>query len=298
MVKKIFSDTSFKLAILLTLLFLGCGFGLLHYGLTVYGWAFFILLPIVIGISIGALPSIKWAYRGLTVGFVLFLGFLLVGELEGFLCVLMASPIILSFIFLGSVIAYLYKRSRELEGTTNLNAFITPLLFCIVFLLFENQYENSPKIIEAKTGIILPYSVDRVFDEIKSVGKMDASKSVLFWVGLPEPQRCVLEKEAVGAKRICYFEGGKIVEQVTEFEKGKVLKMDVIDYQLTGRSWLGFDEAIYTFEEMGPQKTRLTRITTYTSVLYPRMYWEPLEMWGIQAEHEYVFENLKKDLSK
>jgi len=69
--------------------------------------------------------------------------------------------------------------------------------------------------------------------------------------------------------------------------------MDVIDYELTGRKWLGFKEAIYLIDELDKGQIKMPRITTYTSELYPRFYWRPLEKIGI--EHEYVFSNLKKD---
>lgn len=46
----------------------------------------------------------------------------------------------------------------------------------------------------------------------------------------------------------------------------------------------------------GKTDCKLTRITTYTSVLTPRFYWEPLEKIGIEQEHDYVFDNLKRDL--
>jgi hypothetical protein len=72
--------------------------------------------------------------------------------------------------------------------------------------------------------------------------------------------------------------------------------MDVIDYNLIGREWLGFKEAIYYFEATGNNCCKLTRITTYTSVLTPRFYWEPMEKLGIKQEHDYVFNNLEKDL--
>lgn len=87
---------------------------------------------------------------------------------------------------------------------------------------------------------------------------LDAEKPFLLQLDLPIPTKCVLEKEEVGALRTCYFKGGrlsnadfgggKIVERVTEFERGTVLKMDVVDYHLIGRKWLGFKEANYYFE--------------------------------------------------
>jgi hypothetical protein len=74
--------------------------------------------------------------------------------------------------------------------------------------------------------------------------------------------------------------------------------MDVIDYTLVGRNWLGFKEAIYYFEKVGDNDCKMTRVTTYTSVLTPRFYWEPLEKLGIRQEHDFVFRNLEKDLVK
>jgi len=47
---------------------------------------------------------------------------------------------------------------------------------------------------------------------------------------------------------------------------------------------------------VGNTNCKLTRLTTYSSVLTPRFYWEPSEKLGITQEHDYVFDNLQKDL--
>ena len=156
--------------------------------------------------------------------------------------------------------------------------------------------------------MVFNYTPEEVYEAIKSVDTLDAKKPYLMYFDLPIPTKCVLEKEEVGGLRICYFEAGEssthdfgsgtIIEKITEMEPGKVLRMDVIDYKLVGRNWLGFKEAIYYFDKVGDNSCKLTRITTYTSVLTPRFYWQPLEELGIEQEHEYVFNNLKKDLER
>ena len=39
--------------------------------------------------------------------------------------------------------------------------------------------------------------------------------------------------------------------------------MDVVDYTLVGRDWLGFEEAIYYFELTQDHGCKMTRVTTY-----------------------------------
>ena len=114
-------------------------------------------------------------------------------------------------------------------------------------------------------------------------------------LGLSVPKKCVLEKEEIGAKRTCYFDGGRIEEKVTDIKRGEFIKMKVTDYDLPGFKWLKFDDAIYLFDQEG-DSTKLTRITTYQSQLKPRIYWEFWEKQAIEAEHEYVLKDLKRRL--
>ena len=73
--------------------------------------------------------------------------------------------------------------------------------------------------------------------------------------------------------------------------------MDVVDYTLTGRHWFKFIDAKYTFQNKGG-KTQITRTSSYRSILKPRWYWEPLEKYGIDKEHEFVLNSLKKNIEE
>jgi hypothetical protein len=306
---KILRDKSFQRAIILTMLFLGTGIAFLFLGWVEYSWILFVLLPIVLGISIGALPNKRWAKVGAVMAVVMVLGGLLAAGLSGFLCMIMSLPIIIPFLFLGSVITHLIRRYTALKSTDNLGVLLLPLLPFIVAAPTEHVLKNEKEsIIEVRTAQVFDYTPEEVYDAIKSVDTLDAEKTWLMYFDLPIPTKCILEKEEVGALRTCYFDAGNmssydfgagiITERVTALERGKILKMDVIDYTLVGRNWLGFKEAIYYFEQVGERQCKMTRVTTYTSVLTPRVYWEPLEKLGIQQEHEFVFRNLANDLAK
>jgi hypothetical protein len=203
----------------------------------------------------------------------------------------------------------LVKRYRNLNSTSSLPVLIAPLLLFLVAAPLEHfMQKNKIEIVEVSTEQIFNYTPQQVYDAIKSVDTLIAEKPFLMKFDLPIPTKCVLQKEEVGGLRTCYFRSGKmsnadfgsgtIVEKITQLEKAKVLKMDVVSYNLIGRKWIGFKEAIYYFDKVDDSQCKLTRVTTYTSELTPRVYWEPLEKWGIRQEHEYVFANLLNDLKR
>jgi len=307
--KRILKDRSFRLSIILTFIFMGTGIAFLFLGLADYSWILFVLLPIVLGISIGALPNRKWALYGAILAAIIFLLLLLVGQLSGFICVVMTLPILIPLIFLGSIITHLIKRYEEIKSTDKLPVLLLPLLLFLFAAPVERFLKQEKrKVIEVRTEQVFNYTPEQVYDAIKSVDTLIAEKPFLMKFDLPVPVKCVLSKEEVGGIRTCYFKGGNlsggdfgggtITEKITELQRAKVLKMDVIAYNLIGRKWLGFKEAIYYFDKISDHQCRLTRVTTYTSELTPRIYWEPLEKIGIRQEHEYVFNNLANDLEK
>jgi hypothetical protein len=307
--KKILADRSFLLSIILTFIFFGTGIAFLFMGLANYSWILFMLLPVVLGIAIGAMPPGKYVVAGVITGITLFLLGLYIPGLSGLLCIAMSIPVIAFFVFLGYIITHLAKRYQKIRQTNRFSVLLLPLLPFLVAAPVEHYLNKEVQaVIAVTTEKVFPYSPEQVYDAIKSVDTLDAEKPFLMLFDLPVPTKCVLEKEAVGGTRTCYFKGGAlsnadfgggtITEKITQLERGKVLKMDVTGYNLIGRKWLGFKEAIYYFTKIDEQHCRLTRITTYTSILTPRFYWQPLEKLGIRQEHDYVFNNLEKDLRK
>lgn len=305
--KEIIKDKSFQLSIALTTIFIGTGIAFLFLGLVDYSWVLFGLLPIVLGVAIGTMKVRKYAFLGAIATTILLLIAIYIPGLSGIICIVMAIGLVVPIIFLGYVIGRLVQRYRAIRETNQLSVLILPLIPFLILAPTEHFLKKEKEtVMGVRTEKIFAYSPEQVFDAIKSVDTLDAEKPFLLKLDLPIPTKCVLEKEEVGALRTCYFKGGRfsnadfgggtITEQVTAIERGRILKMDVLDYKLVGRNWLGFKEAIYYFEPAGNNGCKLTRVTTYTSVLTPRFYWEPMERLGITQEHDYVFNNLEKDL--
>ena len=286
---------TFTKALITTFIFLSLGFLLLEIDLFGYGITFFVFLPFTLGYILGNSFVKKFSLGGIITSIILFLGLLYANSLEGMVCILMALPLVIIALSIGFIIRSAFAKNKK---PNVLKTSLLPIGILLISGLSEQKLANSQtEIISISTSISLPYSNMQVYETIKSVDTLDTEKPFLMQLDLPIPHKCILENEKVGGIRTCYFEGGKIIEKVTALKKGKLLQMDVIDYQLKGRKWLGFKEAIYTFEAINENECKMTRITTYTSKLHPRFYWAPLEKMGIEQEHEYVFNNLVKDLN-
>jgi len=306
--KTILKDKSFRLSIIVTTIFIGIGIAFLFIGIVDYSWVLFLLLPVVLGAAIGTMQVRKYALLAAVVTTIFWLIAIYIPGLSGVICIVMAIALIVPLIFLGYVLTRLIKRYGVIKETNKLSVLLLPLIpFFLIAAPTEHFLKKEKEtIIEVKTERIFHYTPNQVYDAIKSVDTLDAEKPFLLELDLPIPTKCILEREEVGAIRTCYFKGGRfsnadfgagtITERVTQLEKGKILKMDVVHYNLIGRKWLGFKEAIYYFEPVGANSCKLTRVTTYTSVLTPRFYWQPMEKLGVRQEHDYVFNNLEKDL--
>lgn len=210
----------------------------------------------------------------------------------------MALPLILAAALIGVAFRnFISKYENKTHADNPIKKSILPLFIFLGVSFGEKQLtKNDKEIVSVKSEIILPYSSLEVYEGLKTFDTLIADKPFLMKLDLPIPTKCILEKDEVGGIRTCYFTGGTITERITELEKAKIIRMDVIDHNLPGRKWLGFKEAIYYFDKIGQDSCKLTRITTYTSELSLRFYWQPLEKMGISQEHEYVFASLINNL--
>src|SRR5687768_8474669 len=167
---EIFKHRSFKLTILLTLIYFGIGFAFLHYGLADYGWVFFVLLPFSLGIAVGKMERQKWAYLGLAVAILIFVGLLIAGGLEGIVCVIMTIPIVIPLVWLGTLTNKYLTKKGKIKPKNNLYTFAIPLLFTLLGAPIEKYfYTNKVEIVEVKTERVYPYTTEQVYDAIKSV---------------------------------------------------------------------------------------------------------------------------------
>ncbi|HKR02651.1 MAG TPA: hypothetical protein VJT09_18375 [Pyrinomonadaceae bacterium] len=266
------------------------------------GSVLFLMLPIAAGFAVALVTSRPELVNAcLIVATLLCFAILLIIGAEGIVCVLMASPLIAGGLLLGAVCGRFFKRyvldKSGTPGTLKILALLLTPLFLIGANYLEEPHRRTPREETFVTTLTVDATPESVWEQIKRVDSISADKPFLMKIGLPVPVSCVLEGEAVGGRRTCYFDSGYIEERIVEWNPPVSMKLEIVAVTLPGRHWLGFKGASYEIQRDG-DKTRLIRRTTIISRLYPAWYWRPLEGLGVQAEHEYLFADVARKLSK
>lgn len=276
------------------------GFFLLNDNSGAIGGVLFLLLPAAAGFAVGILTEKpKIVSASLIIAAAICFAFLLVFGFEGVVCILMASPLIAGGLALGALLGYQFQK-HFINTSKAPQTFKSILLLALpLFLLGANTVEQPvrrvPRTETFATTLIVDAPPERVWEKLKRVDSINASKPFLLRIGLPVPVSCILEGEGVGSRRVCYFDTGYIEERVTAWNPPYYMGLEITDSRLPGRHWLGFKEASYELRREG-DKTIVIRRTTIISRLYPAWYWRRLEGLGVEAEHQYLFSDVANKL--
>jgi len=292
-----FKNKSFRTSFIVGFSFCAIAIFLMTIGFMDLGWAMFLFLPLAIGISSGMLPNLRQAIGGTVVALIFASILLAFTHIEGVICVVMALPILLLCSWIGWGIGRMIRKKDENEN--KLQTSLAPFLIFIFATVFELFNGNPFVPSSVSSTVVINGSASQVYDSIIHVDTVDVEINLLQKMGLPIPRKCLLTEEKIGGLRYCEFEEGQIVETIKEIKKNEYLRMEVTECKLgKERNWLKFDEDIYSIREVGKNQTEITRTTTYSSNLKPRIYWKHIEALTISSEQDFVFKNLIKDVEQ
>jgi hypothetical protein len=277
------------------------GFLLVYDNTGSMGSVLFLLLPIATGFAT-ALVARRWnmVFASLIIGSLGCSSFLLYFGWEGWVCVLMSAPLIAVGLTIGAVLGFLVRtkvidKARRPRVVNLLLLLILPL-----FLMGANGLEKpsrrTPRAETFTSVLIVDASPEELWNQIKTMDRVNAHKGLLMRIGLPVPVSCKVDKEAVGGIRTCYFESGYIEERITEWIPPQSMKLEITAWDIPGRPWLDFKDASYEIHKENG-RTVMTRTSTITSRLLPAWYWRRFEKIGVETEHEYLFEALRNSLN-
>lgn len=275
------------------------GFGLINDRTGSMGWVLFFGLPFVTGLATAIVTEGKeLIFASLGIGAIACTAALILMRMEGWVCVLMSTPLIVFSLCIGALVGSILRQFLLALGAKHLVILLT-LGVLPFFLVGANKIEEpsrqTPRAETITNTLVTDAPRELVWNQLKTFDRIEGTKGLLMRIGLPVPVSCSMSGEGVGATRTCYFEQGHIAERVTEWNPPNSMKLEITEFDVPGRPWLSFQDATYELTtENG--RTVLTRKTTIVSRLSPAWYWRPLEKIGVETEHEYLFEEIKRKI--
>lgn len=189
---------------------------------------------------------------------------------EVYLCVLMATPIMLPIAGIGGLVFRNVAANRSKSATTPTMMLGLLLLTPYLIAPVETRLPETHSLRVVQNEIIVNASVDTVWSNIISVPLIQPEEqgfSLFHLFGLPKPLEATLSHEGVGGVRNATFEGNlSFVETVTEWTDHQSLSFSIVTSNTgavpapldqIGGKYFDVLEGTYVIEPLGDGQVRL-----------------------------------------
>ncbi|HZF13171.1 MAG TPA: hypothetical protein VFE33_30640 [Thermoanaerobaculia bacterium] len=277
-----------------------------------YGWALFVAIPYFAGFFSTALlrlggvqPFLPCLGLSIGVAFLLCLLFLIFG-IEGMICVFMTLPLAFPLVFLGTWMAFLlFHRPAPVAPPGLLSVFLVLGLALAIWGELHLQPISPTYTVSDSVAIEAPLPV--VWDSLLHLGSLGQPADLLFHLGVACPQRVDLYGTGVGAVRVCTLTTGQLHERITVWRPLHELAwvsistppplQELNPFHKTDPPHLhGFYRSVsgrFELQSLGPQRTLVTRHSSYQHHLFPAAYWRIWCDYVARRGHLHVLNVLK-----
>lgn len=255
----------------------------------------FVIIPMLMGIitawflkDMGIRGKQITGYSILNGLIAILMSFFFLGE--GFICLLIVSPLIFGFIISGAFIgrAMFKKRNQKL------NISIVSLLvgIFIVDSLSDHHHENM-----VSDELLIQASPEEVWKHVVAFDPISQKENYwLFKIGMPSPMATTVSAHRLGANRKCIFSNGYIFdEKIVKFDINKNLIFDIVDQpkdpEIMGH--IDIKRGEFILKDNGNGTTTLIGNSWYNLHVFPTWYYD---LWAesiTRNVHFRVMEHIK-----
>jgi hypothetical protein len=252
----------------------------------------FIGIPALLALALtGVQPKTSVGTVNKTIAIALCLSGILFGE--GFVCILMASPL---FFLVGTIVGKLRatpdeERSVGAERWSHYGiALLAPL--CLEGVVPKLEMPRAESVSVTRVVAATPAEVR---DALSSGMRFDLELPRFLQLGFPKPGRVSGQGLAVGDRRTIEFlhghHPGTLVLAVRAATPNGVEFVAVSDDSYITH-WLSWRSAEVSWRDMGHGHTLVTWTLRYRRRLDPAFYFKPLERYGVSLAAGYLIETL------
>jgi len=275
-----------------------------------YGWTLFVLVPVFLGFSstlIYAPRGHASYWKGLLVALLTIpvIGFaIMLFAIEGLICLVMACPLAVPLIAIGSAFAWVIPKIVE-DNRTGAGLSLL-LLFLMPFLMaFEASDKSSPTVHKVVTTVEINAPIEKVWKNVVEFPEILPEPEGILRLGFAYPINARIEGKGVGAIRYCNFNTGPFVEPITVWQEPNLLAFDVVEQpapmvELTPYKELYAAHLEYLRSQRGQfrlytigGKTVVEGTTFYTHDIAPDLYWSLFSDEIIHQIHFRVLHHIK-----
>ena len=277
-----------------------------------YGWGLFLGLPFVAGF-LGAFIHSAREPRSLTdsvmvallAGVVGALGFLALA-IEGFVCLIMAAPLVVPMAVMGALLGHVIAPARVRQAAGQM--FCAGLLAVPLMLTGERLMDAPAPLLEVRSSVKVAAPPERVWRHVIAFAELPPPTEWLFRLGIAYPQRAEMFGTGPGAIRHCVFSTGPFVEPIEVWEAPRLLRFGVTKNPPPMQEWTPYKEVHpphlegFLASERGQFRlialpdggTRLEGTTWYRHNMWPVSYWQTWSDYIIHHIHLRVLRHIKE----
>lgn len=255
----------------------------------------FIGIPAVLALALtGIQPTTTLGTVNKTMAIALCLSGVAFGE--GFICILMASPL---FFLVGMMVGKLCGRRATDAHLDSLPSSWKYLgIIALVPLSLEGVIPGFALDREETVTVSrdIPAPAEVVQASLAAPMQFEQGLPLFFRLGFPTPGGTAGEGLEIGDRRAVEFvhtghHPGTLVLEITKREPELVHFTAVSDDSYITH-WLSWHSAEVRWEEIAPGQTRVTWSLRYARRLDPAFYFKPLERYGVSLAAGYLIETL------
>ena len=251
--------------------------------------AMFLGIPAVLAILLAFTPEAKSLTGGILKGITLFL--LIIAPLlgEGYLCILIASPL---FYAVGIVIGLILDSRRNNRGATLSCVALIALPMCLEGVLPELTFHRDQTVQSTRILNATPQQIEAALSQSPN---LDAPLPFFLRIGFPRPLAAYGGGLAIGAVRTVHFAGaegdppGDVVSRVTERGPG-FARVETISDTTKLTQWLRWQSSEVEWHAVDAQRTSVTWRVNFERELDPAWYFVPWERVAVREAAGYLIE--------
>lgn len=272
-----------------------------------YGWGLFVLTPLTVGLATGYIANrdtpLEWRQTAILVLGTTALGAvaLIMFALEGLVCLLLASPIVVFFALLGGAMGGAAGLASNSRGKPLLTLGLLPLAFLVEAAVPPSAAFRTEEAIDIQAPR------EAIWQAIVSDKPIAEPPGLIAATGLAYAVKGEMLGTGVGATRLGRFSTGTAREKITDWQPGRRLAFAVLTQppcmeemspyrRVHSPHVRGYFQTLTTSFELHPLAAGGTRLIVRSSHILridPLPYWEPIARWAAHSNAQRVLRDLK-----